>query len=185
MADPVQSWIPIDEVKVALDLAASDISQDARLAWVVDGVCRAIEDYCGRTFLAETETELLDGDGEDVILLKSPIISVTTLINDGTTLTVTTDYLVYGTLGKIRLLESAFVDGPQTVSVTYRHGWEADKIPASIKSAAIMWSCKRFLDVKDSRVGVTSVSLGDQTIGYAQSMPTEIQEMVQPYRIIQ
>lgn len=181
MADPVQSWITVDEVKEALDLATSDLSQDAKLGPIIDGVCRSIEDYCGRTFVAETETVLLDGDGEDSIFLKAPVISVVTVINDDTTLTATTDYVVYSSIGKITLLDSTFVSGPQTVSITYRHGWELQDVPASVKSAALMWVIKRFQDIKNDRLGVTSKTFGDQTVSYIGRMPDEVREAIQPY----
>lgn len=185
MADPVVSWITVDEVKEALDLALTDTSQDAKLGPIIDGVCRSIEDYIGRTVVAQTETaEKFDGDGTDILLLKPPVISLTTLINDETTLTVTTDYVLYAGIGKVKLINSTFVEGPQTVSVTYRHGWEAANVPASLKAAALMWAIKRFQDIKNDRLGVTSKTFGDQTISYIGRMPDEVREAIQPYRLV-
>jgi hypothetical protein len=184
MSDPVNSWITIDEVRVALDLG-DDTTQDAKLGPIIDGVCRSIEDYIGRTVVAQVETaEMIDGDGTDVLLLKAPIVTLTTLINDDVTLTVGTDFVIYNTIGKVKLVASTFVEGPQTVSCTYRHGWESEKVPASLKSAALMWSIKRFQDIKNDRLGVTSKSFGDQTISYIGRMPDEVREAIEPYRIV-
>jgi hypothetical protein len=184
MADPIQSWITLAEVKDALDLG-SDTSHDAKLSPIIDGVCRAIEDYCCRTFLAQTETaQKLDGDGTDTLLLRPPVISIASITND-TTAVVSTSYALYLPTGKVLLTDgSAWTNGPQKITITYRHGWEREKIPASLKSAALFWVIKRWHELKDDRIGVSSKTFGDQSTTYYQTMPQETREMIDPYRML-
>lgn len=173
----------LDEVKDALQF--SDTTWDAVLEDEIDAVSQAIGDYCCRSFEAHTLTaEKIDGDGTVELYLRCPIISITSVSNDGVSVVETTNYEQYSERGLVVLTDgTAWASGRKTITVTYRYGYEADDMPRAIVSAARLWTIKRWQDVKHLRVGVSSVSRGDETITYEKGMPQEVQRLIDPYRL--
>ena len=174
--------VDMEQVKVALGV--TDDSSDLVIERVIDGVTRAIEDHLGRPVVARTVTaEKHDGDGTDTLLLAPPLISITTLINDTITV-VAADYVFYAKTGKVKLKSTVFTEGPQKVSVTYRHGWETTAVPHAIRLACINWCIHQWTLVQKDRIGVASKTAGDETITYIAGIPTDVREMLAPYRVM-
>jgi hypothetical protein len=167
---------------------ANDTTWDATLERIISGVSRAIATHCGRTFVEATDTaSKIDGDGSAILLVKWPILDITTLINDETTVVETTNWEVYKERGHIELTDgSVWTKGLKKVTITYRHGYE--DIPDDIQMAAIAWCSKKFFDIKDNRVGVSTRSTADgSSTTYATSfvskdMPDEVKALIEPYR---
>lgn len=103
-----------------------------RVAVFISAAQALIESYCNRTFDRTVgKVETLDGGGDRMLRLETyPLETVTTVVEDGDTLTSGTDFVWYpknGTL--IRLAGSTDYEGfwstkRQSVTVTYTGGYE-------------------------------------------------------------
>jgi len=169
---------------------ANDTTWDDTLSRIISGVSQAIATFCGRTFVAATETsQKIDGDGSVVLLVRYPVISITSIINDTTTVVETTNWEAYLKSGKIELTDgTVWTKGRKTITITYRHGYEVGSIPADLQMAAMTWASKKFFDIKDDRVGVSSRTSADgASISFAGSsvsrnMPDEVRALIEPYK---
>lgn len=127
-----------------------------------------VEVYTGRAWTTKTATaEKYDGNGSNSLLIRpdhTPVISVTTLTIDGTSVTPSTLYL-YNNRGEIKLSATSQVSyfttaTPQNVVLTYTYG-EATT-PQKIKNLAATLAasdCLRLL------MGSTSMTPGQFSIG--------------------
>ena len=177
------SIVSMIELKTALDIKETNDEQERLLSLLIPGVSSQIETFLNRPVVAHVYTsEAYDGDGTDTLFLPAPIIAVTSLINDGTTI-LAADYWVYKKTGKVQLKDTVFEDEPQAVVVTHRSGWEPNDIPADIRGAAIMAIKDSYHKIKDDRLGLLSVTQGDQTFSYAQGLPGEVRDILRLYRI--
>ncbi len=94
------------------------------------------ETYCDRTFDYNAATvDTIDGDGEDTIIQvdRWPIITLTSVVESGTTLTTGTDYLGYLTDGYIRRTSGGRISRPwrndlQGIVVTYDGGYQVAEV---------------------------------------------------------
>lgn len=184
MPSPTDGLITLDDLKEDLKITVTD--HDAKLDRIILAVSQGICDLCGgRTFLATTETaKKLDGDGTVLLLVKFPIISITSITNDTISVVETTNYEQYANLGRIELTDgSVWANGRKKVTITYRHGYAFDDLPPAITRAAFLWAAKMWLDLDNKRHGVTSVTRGDETVSYEKTIPQEVRDLVAPYDI--
>ena len=178
-----RSIVNLSVVKSALAISSTDGTHDELLNTLISSVSEAAEQFIGRSIVAKVETaKLYDGDGTDTLLVEPPIIKVTTLLNDSVAIP-STDYNLYAQTGRIVWTKGLFSDGPQTVSLTYTHGWNVEDIPAPIKLAVLKWVCYEWYEFSKDRIGVSSKSAGDETITYEKGIPEEARQLLMPYRI--
>jgi hypothetical protein len=183
--EPDYALVSAVDLKAELNIAETEIAWDARLRRLVRFVTSGIETYCGRRFLARTETLTLNGDGSDCIFVDPPILGTVTLTIDGLAVAVDDMVVDYET-GRIRLLGGLeFTPDQSNVTVALRHGYERADLPAQIEMAAILWAAEIYKVLTESRVGVSSVSRGDETISYANTtIPDRVAGLVAPFRIV-
>ncbi len=186
--------ITLDDLKTDLrvqTVAADETSWDDTLQRIISGDSDAIATSCNRTLVAETETtKKLDGDGTVLLLLKWPIISVGAVVNDTTTVVETTNWIKRLKRGELLLTDgTVWTNGPEKITITYRHGYE--DIPPAIQEAAMLWARKKYFDIKDDRVGVSSRSTADgDSISYASTViskgvPDEVEALIASHRVYQ
>jgi len=103
---------------------------------------QAIRDYCGWSISQETVTsKTLDGTGERSIWLPTLLLTaVASVVEDGTTLTVTTDYdwTSYGRLVR----NGCWPRTARSVVVTYTHGYAT--VPDSVKGVCLAAAGRRY-----------------------------------------
>jgi|CXWL01.1.fsa_nt_gi hypothetical protein len=174
--------ITAQDVKLALKIADETESFDEVIDDIVSGVSQGIEDFLGRPVAARNVSESLDGDGTDTLLLKPYLESVTTVTIDSITIAAG-DRVFYPKTGKVQLKYTSFTCGLQNVALAYRHGWETQDIPKSIKRGAVLWCLHHFKLTDKNRIGVNSVTAGDQTISFTASMPADVRELLTPYML--
>lgn len=99
----VSDWIVgLAETKEHLNIGASDTSQDEELRRSIAGVTAVVEDIVG-VVARRSFTQTCSGDGGNVLLLsRLPVISVTTVVENGVTLPAS-DYTVnaHGVLTRV------------------------------------------------------------------------------------
>jgi hypothetical protein len=123
MADTLDV-ITLAEAKQALNASPASTTDDALLASYVTTVSRRMDQLCG-PIVKRTVTETFDGSCGTVLLRWRPVMSITSVVDTGTTLDPTT-YTVTPATGVLRkvngLYLSAFRWGIASVVVTYVAG---------------------------------------------------------------
>jgi hypothetical protein len=132
--------ISVDEAVGRLR-ASGVITSDAdreQLQWLCMVASDAVERDLGRLILRRSVTETYDGVGEQIVLRQHPVISVTTVVESGTTLT-GTDWVLNTSRGSLYRGTSTnelwWESGRQNVTVTYVAGY-ADP-PRSVREVAL------------------------------------------------
>lgn len=150
---------------VKTDLGISVATWDTRLASQITRASQAIERHCNRVFAKQTyiETFRLDRPRPKVLLTQHPLISLTSIVEDGTTLA-TSEREFDAAHGVLYRLDGdgARLDWPDTVTIvaTYVAGYlvptqsaPGDALPADITAAAIeAVKDMHFAAERDSRV---------------------------------
>ncbi len=144
------------EIKEYLKITGT--SQDALLTKIASRAQEILEGYLSRKIEQATYTEKHDG-GEPLILVKNrPIISVTSLKDNGVTVDAS-KYVVYNESGIVALKSGYFTSGLQKVEITYDAGYAT--VPELIKEAAleIAMLIYKDIDAGEGRFGKTGVSV--------------------------
>lgn len=146
-ADSLQI-LTLTELRAAAGLAEDDTSKDTDLAALGLRVAAAIAEECNiavgaggePTLIEETVTETLWGVSTDAIYLsRRHNVDITSVVEDGTTLTADTHYMVDPESGRLDRFDS---DCPRRwcaskVVVVYTAGFSPDAIPETLRQAAI------------------------------------------------
>lgn len=122
--------VSVAEVKQQLNIPADDDSQDAELAVYIAAVTEVVEGIVGPVDPREV-TETHDGGTNVVILRQPPVLSITTVTEDGATVTGYTASLDSGVLYRTG---GWWATGRAAVTVVYQAG--RSSVPAAIKLAA-------------------------------------------------
>jgi hypothetical protein len=173
-----------EDVKDALKL--DETTWDTVLDVIVDAVSQGIMDYCNRSFVERTLTaEKIDGDGTTHLLLRFPIISIDSLVNDTITVVETTNWEMYSDVGEVVLTDgTVWTDGNKKITITYTYGYAVDNLPRNISQAALLLAMEMWREIKEQRTGVSSVTRGDETISYSKEFPGSVKRLVDPYRLL-
>jgi uncharacterized phiE125 gp8 family phage protein len=143
--------IGLDDVKSFLKVYSTD--SDSELDAMLEAVSDVCERFTRKTWRRQTFVETYTvGDDTDVIRLHhAPVVSVTTVVEDSTTVA-STGYTLDGRLGWLKrgtsLIEQNWLPGFQNVTVTYVAGPSGGVVPANILQgcrllAQHMWETQR------------------------------------------
>lgn len=177
-------------VKAELGVAVSETDDDAVLTDMIARASSEIARETRRVFGAETVTETLDGTGTRLLgLARTPILTVTTVTEDGTTIT---DYSVedadagalyradgWGRSGGLRMWGTeAFSSGyilpgyqDQRYSVTYRAGYTLPDddgeptLPGAVEQACLE-AVKAWYGQREGGGEVSSLQIGQLRVGF-------------------
>lgn len=165
--------------------------EDDLLTRIVTAASENINRYCQRTFESTVYTsELYTGSGTDTLILRNfPIITLSSVSEGGTALTIGTDPYGAGTSGDVYILSanegsivrpfSWFLCYRHYYSVTYTAGYAT--IPASIVQACLDLS-SLMVHEKD-HVGLAA-KIGSQGTTYVRALPDSSQRALDMYRDI-
>lgn len=157
-------------VKRAIGIPSAVTDQDTALDDVVNAVDASLAGWLGLPAL--TSASYTDrytfrrGDITRFALRYTPVVSVTSVTDDGVLLVSGTDYaLEDGTTGYLTLLDkskrSAFTYGPQKVVVVYTAGHSASAPDEGLKRLATALCAQQYH--QDRRAGIASERVGDHT----------------------
>lgn len=133
VADPAMlPIVSLADLKTHLSLTGTT-TEDESLRRVLATATELAERYCNRALRRKTVVETHDGYGRGITLRQAPVISVTTVVENGTTLTAA-DYTV-NTMAGLLYRGSAtstqdWYDGLQSVVVTYVAGYTSPPLVA-------------------------------------------------------
>jgi hypothetical protein len=167
-------------------LQVTDTSDDARLITIGDAVSERIETYTNRFFATRTFTEVYDGDGSRLLLLREyPVASIASLTVKETptstplALVNGTDYDVEARTGRVVLRSRAFSRGFQNVAATYDSGYgakDAATLPADIYQAALDYIKLVWNELTSNAIAATQISAGNETFILKPQMPWGIKQ---------
>lgn len=139
------------------DYLGRDLSTDQAALIVVDAACDTVRTIAEQSFnLVEDDEIALDGTGTDSLLLPElPIVEVSDVTQDGTTLTAEDDYRLSsnGVLfrmpsvvenGTILTLRRGWKAGRQNINVTYTHGYAPAELPRDVRMVALSLADRLF-----------------------------------------
>lgn len=178
----LQNWLQLSAINSAAATLALDVTSGA------------IRSFCGWSISQETVTaDPLDGSGERSLWLPTlRLTAVGAVVENGTTLTVVTDYdwTKYGRL----IRAGRWPRTPRSVVVTYTHGYAS--VPDVIKGAclivaAVLYNNPQFLSSRSETMGpfaetasypTTSPAAFGNT-GLSGGLPTAVMEMLGPFKL--
>jgi len=154
------------------DFLQIDVDEPAAARAITEATA-AIQNYCHQLLWRVTNdayTFDVETAQAKLFLPELPVISVLSVVEDGTALTVTTDYKL-GRNGILHRVDDYWLEGIGTVVVTYTHGYEEDDIPEDIVAVCTSAASRRYqaglLSADSLGVpGVASKSLGDYSVSF-------------------
>ncbi|MDW3849659.1 phage gp6-like head-tail connector protein [Micromonospora sp. BRA006-A] len=175
---PALRIVGLAQVKKQLNIDPADTSQDEELSGYIDAVTEVVEDIVGPV-LPRTVTETHTGGAGTLILRRPPVISVTAVVENGTTLA-DGAWQVDPETG---ILTRSGARWAGTVAVTYRAGRTVT--PPSIRLAAKELAQVNFrpqlggdyspFDTDSAEEGVP----GEVRLGFF--VPRRVRELLKPY----
>lgn len=183
--------VSLADVKAHLNTpAVVGTTYDEELRDIIAAATVACADYTGRTLTRTTFTEWYSGGGMMLPLRHSPVISVTTVSENGTALTAS-DYVLDEANGVLwrgtTSTQMAWTSGVRNVNVTYVAGY-ADP-PVAIRMAVLrmvehLWQRSQqaphpALGMQSSSTGLPDESLPRNTY----LLPYQVQSWLTPYRV--
>jgi len=170
--------VSLTEVKAHLNIGADNIGSDDEIRAFINAATAAIEQRVG-PMTRRTVTETHDGGGK-VLLRTYPVISLTTVTDNGITLTSGQYRERDGVVTKKSGTSATnFTTGLDGVSVTYQAG--RTSVPADLRQAVLeqvrhMWETQRGQQ-RGRRGG------DDYTPGAAFNLTIRVKELIAPYEL--
>lgn len=175
----VTDIVTVAEVKTHLNISASDTSQDTELAAFIEAVTPVVEHITGPV-VARQVVEKHDGGCEAIVLRQPPVVSVTSVTEDGVTVAAS-DYTL-SDAGVLYRTSRVWLYGRGKVQVTYQAGRSA--VPASIALAAkelvrINWRPQQGGNYSPFDGGAAD-EVGQVRFGFF--VPNRVAEMLNPHQ---
>jgi hypothetical protein len=156
----------VDDLEELLQIPIEGVEQIASAGRAIKEATAAIRNYCHQYLeLVEDEEITLDNClyGTKLFLPELPVVSVSSVEEDGETLAVTTDYKL-GQYGILHRVNRRWARGIQIITVTYTHGHETlpdDVVQVAVRAAARSFQAGLKSAEMDGISGVSSRALGD------------------------
>ncbi len=138
---------------VKAELSITNGASDDILSRYISSASLAAENYCNRVFAVETVSEqflsnhlsrIHGGHRREVLqLARFPLVTVTSVTEDDTALTVTTDYLVNSANGQLTRVNGEFPIGWFDIGITVVYSSGYATIPADLEDAVIRMVTQR------------------------------------------
>jgi hypothetical protein len=162
----------VTDIEAFLQLAITTPVQIASAEMALKDATAAIRNYC-RQFLEHVtgETIVLDSPGGARLFLPElPVLSVSSVVEDGELLVVTDDYKL-GQHGILHRIGQKWLAGIQVIEITYSHGYTISGIPDDITAVCVRAASRAYqagLKAADSTgiPGIASKSLGDFSVSF-------------------
>lgn len=183
-------------VRSELNLGAE---QDAYLQTQIAAASAAIASWCGRVFARETVREVWrpEREIECLMLARVPVASITSIVEDGTTLD-DADYEMDATAGFLWRLSSDKRTpwDASKITITYAGGYllpgqDSRDLPTDIQRACILLVSAQYIARgRDERLrsegaqGIGQVSFFEPSTGKPRLASADAEALLQPYRAI-
>lgn len=175
--------VSLADLKAHLNITTTTDDEELRFTLAV--ATEAAERYCNRPLRRKTVVETHDGFEDVLSLWQAPAISVTTVVENGVTLTAT-DYVLNASAGLLyrgtSLSDMDWYGGTQGVVVTYVAGYTS---PPLVAQQAVKELARHLWDSQRGAVGLPSVGGSEDPIGWGMtsfSIPYRVRELLDPLR---
>lgn len=169
--------VTLANAKAYLGVVHSD--EDTLLALLISAVTAQVEAWTGAKFTNATFTEYLTGGTGSLVLPHVPITSITSIADhwNSDAVTPATDYQLDAESGLVRAVgEAMWSEGVRRWKVIYVGGYSG--APSDVQLAALMLIAGRY----NRRDSLQSERLGDYNYSAEAGLPTEVRELLSPYR---
>lgn len=186
LVTPEEAW---DHVFKDANAASHTDDELRALARIINGVSAAIQADVGPV-RNRSSTEQYDGGSDRIFTRWKPIVTVTSIIDNGITLTEGTDFFVYKEIGALRRYGAIWgrpglwgTSFPMSVTVTYTAGMSAtvDAVPHDIKLAALLWVHEMWAT---GPANLSNVVTDQGVFIRPQAIPPQVNKYLQPYRSV-
>lgn len=176
--------VSLADLKAHLNITTT--TDDEELRDTLAAATEAAENYCNRPLRRKTVTETHNGSCGPILLWRAPVVSVTSVVESGTTLTAS-DYFVNASAGLLyRGTTSAtfeWYEGMQNVVVTYVAGY-AD--PPRVAQQAVKELARHLWESQRGSVALPSIGGIDDgytSAGTSYTIPYRVRELLDPLRM--
>lgn len=174
--------LTLDEAKAQLNIRTT--ANDAELNMYIEALTSVIEGYVGVVEQREV-TETVTGQGPTVVLLQTPVLSLTSMtpVETGGTAVDTAGLFVDGPSGVVMYANrTAFSAGPWTAVYTAGRA----TIPPTIRLAALLllqhlWRTKN--GAARGGGGADDYSVTEPIPGFGYAVPNRVLELLEPFRM--
>ena len=175
--------LTLKELKAALPLDNAVNEFDDLLKDCIAEATQGVSEYIRRPLLTTKNiNKKFSGDGESTLLLVPYLQSVESITINGTAYDLTL-VVVDNDTGELTMTSGTFTSGTKNILISFTNGWPVDQLPATIKGGVKMYARHLYNAHRKDRIGVSSVSVGDQSITYEKGIPQDVKELVGPHRI--
>ena len=163
--------ITIDEAKTHMGSSAA-VPDQGTIETAIETISKRFASFLGVPSLRKTTytSVTLDGNGERYLYLPAyPVVSITSLYEDGVLLVENTDYYCDYETGIVERASGKWIAKRKAIVLTYVAGWDISgtvTLPWDIKAAALNEAARMAIAIKNSMFGETSRSLEGATISF-------------------
>ncbi len=165
--DETIALVSLSDAKYYIGITST--TEDVIIEEIINGVSSAFNSYTQRK-LAVTDYDIyLDGNKKPILFLPAwPIISVSSVIEDGTTLTEDDDFKVYYDLGFLYRVDDNWSEGKKNIRVQFAAGYDclgtSPTLPHDIKLACLKQVAFEYKKYKNKDWGEQSRTYPDGSI---------------------
>jgi hypothetical protein len=174
VVDPAASVVGLAEMQAYLQETRT--SQQDAIRAVTEAATAAVEDYCNRAFRRTSYVEVYDGGKPSVFLRHTPILSVSSVVENGTA---TTDYRVNNLTGQLTKGSAGLNVGlwyPVVGALTVTYAAGAASIPQPVVEAVKMTAQSLYVEQAGR-----APRAADEFAAPADLIPRIARLMLQPY----
>ena len=182
--DTANALVSLADAKTFLKISAS--SEDSVIEDFINRASIWANDYTGRRLKSRSNSDVYDGDGSDILLLRDyPVNAVTSfqIVDEPVPLIIYEDFSLNAENGIIKTKNGRMVTkGFQNVSLTYTAGYSTP--PETIKEAVLLYVGHLYRrQYADQKFGVQSETVGDRTTTYgSDDIIPKAKALLNPYR---
>lgn len=168
--------VSLEDAKTHLNITST--TSDEELRSMIESVTAVVEQYVGAV-VRRTEVEVFDGGRAQLTLSHIPVISVTSVVDTGATVSASS-YTFNATSGVLTQIAGPsllpFLVGVQSVTVTYVAG--RTTVPANIRMAALLILQHMWESQRPAAAGPFSQGSDDYDPRYSYSVPRRALELL-------
>lgn len=182
--DTTNALVSLAEAKTFLKISAE--SEDSVIEDFINRASVWANDYTGRRLKSRSSSDVYDGDGSDILLLRDyPVNAVTSfqIVDEPVPLIIYEDFSLNAENGIIKTKNGRMITkGFHNVSITYTAGYSTP--PETIKEAVLLYVGRLYRrQYADQKFGVQSETVGDRTTTYgADDIIPKAKSLLNPYR---
>lgn len=199
MALNAQALVTAEEAETFLQISGN-ASYDVALEYVINGVSAEFSRYAKRSFITTVYTALeLTGESQPRLWLPNwPVTLLSSVVEDGTTLTVDEDFHLdaengvlekawdyfpsVSRLGELGTYQGVWTPKANAIVVTYTAGYARTDLPGDLKLAALIEISRQFKRFLTREHGDTSRSVESASVTVATPDEPEWMSVVSRYR---